>query len=72
MLGLYQHLWTKLGNQLRAGADRLQTGLEKLRVTNETVDAMQRDLTALQPMLQQKAAAAERLIAQVVALTSQC
>ena len=65
LLCLYGRLMQQ--QQVISGADRerLVNGLTKLRQTNETVDIMQRELTALQPVLQQKTAATEQLLVQV-------
>eukprot|EP00891_Asterochloris_glomerata_P001497 jgi/Astpho2/1497/e_gw1.00026.129.1_t len=65
LLSLYGRLMQQQQISLGADRERLVKGLTKLRQTNETVDTMQRELTALQPVLQQKTAATEQLLVQV-------
>ena len=65
LLSLYGRLMQQQQVSLGADRERLVNGLTKLRQTNETVDIMQRELTALQPVLQQKTAATEQLLVQV-------
>lgn len=65
LLSLYGRLMQQQQISLGADRERLVNGLTKLRQTNETVDTMQRELTALQPVLQQKTAATEQLLVQV-------
>ena len=65
LLCLYGRLMQQQQVTLGADRERLVNGLTKLRQTKETVDIMQRELTALQPVLQQKTAATEQLLVQV-------
>ena len=65
MLALFTTMLGEQHSQLTASRGRLVNGLTKLQETNTAVDAMQRELTALQPTLQQKTASAEQLLAQV-------
>jgi dynein heavy chain len=50
---------------MTAARDRLLNGLAKLQETNITVDAMQKELAALQPVLAQKTADTQQLLLQV-------
>jgi dynein heavy chain len=65
MLALFSSMLGEQHSQLTASRERLINGLNKLHETNSAVDAMQQELTALQPTLQQKTASAEQLLAQV-------
>ena len=65
MLALFSSMLGEQHSQLTASRERLINGLNKLQETNSAVDAMQQELTALQPTLQQKTASAEQLLAQV-------
>ncbi|DBA83803.1 TPA: hypothetical protein ACH3X1_006326, partial [Trebouxia sp. C0004] len=65
MLALLSSMLGEQHSQLTASRERLIHGLNKLHETNSAVDAMQQELTALQPNLQQKTASAEQLLAQV-------
>ena len=65
MLALFSSMLGEQHSQLTASRERLLVGLTKLQETNTAVDAMQQELTALQPTLQQKTASAEQLLAQV-------
>ena len=71
LLGLYGRLMQQQQVSLGTDRERLVNGLTKLRQTNETVDVMQRELTALQPVLQQKTAATEQLLVQVETVSCQ-
>ena len=65
LLVLYSKLMQRQQASLGGDRDRLVNGLTRLRQTNETVDTMQQELTALQPVLHQKTAATQQLLAQV-------
>ena len=65
MLNLFSSLLGEQHSQLTTSRERLLNGLTKLHDTNAAVDGMQKELTALQPTLQQKTASAELLLAQV-------
>ena len=71
MLALFSSLLGEQHSQLTTSRERLLNGLNKLHETNSAVDGMQKELTALQPTLQQKTASAELLLAQVHCSTPQ-
>jgi dynein heavy chain len=65
LINLYMSLLAEKREELGTARDRLLNGLMKLDETNSVVDSMKAELGALQPVLEQKAAATEILLVQV-------
>jgi dynein heavy chain len=62
LINLYTSMLDVKRRELMLQRDRFQTGLNKLQETNEVVDAMQEELTALEPVLKEKAEATAQLM----------
>nr|XP_055061459.1 dynein axonemal heavy chain 6 isoform X1 [Misgurnus anguillicaudatus] len=54
LINLYLSMLGEKRQQLQAARDRVKNGLTKLLETNELVDKMKQDLSALEPVLKQK------------------
>ncbi|CAG5929115.1 unnamed protein product [Menidia menidia] len=62
LINLYLSMLEKKREQLIQARDRVKNGLTKLLQTNELVDKMKEDLSALEPILKQKSADVDALM----------
>ncbi|CAK8691447.1 unnamed protein product [Clavelina lepadiformis] len=62
LINLYLSMLQEKRKQLVTARDRFKTGLSKLLETNELVDSMQEELTALEPELKKKSIETEELM----------
>ncbi|KAK9815239.1 hypothetical protein WJX72_000483 [[Myrmecia] bisecta] len=65
LISMYTSLLHEQRTGMQVSLERLLNGLEKLRVTNETVDRMEKDLKSLQPVLQERSESTQRLLLEV-------
>lgn len=65
LIQLYTSMLDGKRRELVLQRDRFSTGLQKIQDTNVLVDSMQGELTALEPVLREKAAATSQLMAKL-------
>jgi len=65
LINLYMKVLGELQDKLNTKKEQMETGVRKLKETNEMVDGLKDDLNKLAPVLEQKSKDAEVLLAQV-------
>jgi len=65
LINLYTQVLVELQGKLNQKKEQMETGVRKLKETNEMVDGLKEDLNKLAPVLEEKSKDAEQLLARV-------